>query len=54
MISIVSIPHTGTKFTEKLLLDMGLDVRHTHLHSTHPAQDASEDVTGLKVAYGDA
>jgi hypothetical protein len=40
MISIVSIPHTGTKFTEKLLLDMGFDVRHAHLHSTHPAQDA--------------
>ncbi len=40
MISIVSIPHTGTKFIEKLLLDMGLDVRHAHLHSTHPSQDA--------------
>ena len=40
MISIVSIPHTGTKFTEKLLLGMGLEVRHAHLHSTHPAQNA--------------
>jgi hypothetical protein len=40
MISIVSIPHTGTKFTEAALLAMGCEVRHAHLHSTHPNQDA--------------
>ncbi len=40
MISIVSIPHTGTKFTEKVLMALGQDVRHAHLHSEHPLQDA--------------
>lgn len=39
MISIVSIPHTGTKFTEQLLLDMGYEVRCTHVHATHPLQN---------------
>ena len=40
MVSIVSVPHTGTQFTEKLLSDMGFEVRCAHVHSTHPAQDA--------------
>ncbi len=39
MISIVSVPHTGTKFTEKLLMDMGHEVRCTHVHNTHPLQN---------------
>ncbi len=39
MISIVSVPHTGTQFTQKILADMDLDVRCTHAHSTHPLQD---------------
>ncbi len=39
MISIVSVPHTGTKFTEKLLMDMGYEVRCTHVHNTHPLQN---------------
>ena len=39
MISIISIPHTGTQFTEQLLIDMGYEVRCTHVHATHPAQD---------------
>lgn len=38
MISVISVPHTGTKFTEKLLMDMGYDVRCCHVHSTHPLQ----------------
>jgi hypothetical protein len=36
LISIVSIPHTGTKFVEKLLLGLGCEVRHAHMHSTAP------------------
>ncbi len=32
-VSIVSIPHTGTKFTEYVLLAMGCDVRHAHFHA---------------------
>ncbi len=39
MISIISIPHTGTQFTEKLLMDMGYEVRCAHVHSIHPLQD---------------
>ncbi len=46
MISLVSIPHTGTKFVEAILTDMDLDVRHAHLHSTHPAQNAREWISG--------
>ena len=46
MISLVSIPHTGTKFLEAILTDMGLETRHAHLHSTHPAQNAREWVSG--------
>lgn len=50
MISIVSIPHTGTKFLELILLDLGIETRHAHLHSTHPAQNAREWVeSGAKV-----
>ena len=40
MISIVSIPHTGTKFTEKLIRSLGYDTRHAHFHSEHPSQNA--------------
>ena len=52
MISIVSIPHTGTQFTEQLLTEMGYEVRCTHVHSTHPAQDPQAwiDAGGLVVA----
>lgn len=32
-VSIVSIPHTGTKFVEYVLLEMGCDVRHAHFHA---------------------
>ncbi len=42
MISIVSVPHTGTQFTEQLLVGMGYDVRCAHVHSTHPAQNPKE------------
>ena len=44
LISIVSVPHTGTSFTVKVLMDMGYDVRCAHIdstHPTHPAQDPS-------------
>ena len=39
MISIVSIPHTGTQFTQKLLVDMGYEVRCCHAHADHPLQN---------------
>ena len=42
MISIVSVPHTGTQFTEQILIGMGYDVRCTHVHSEHPSQNASD------------
>ena len=44
LISIISVPHTGTNFTVKVLMDMGYDVRCAHIdstHPTHPAQDPS-------------
>ncbi len=52
MISIISVPHTGTQFTEQLLIDMGYEVRCTHVHATHPAQDPQTwiDEGGLVVA----
>ena len=50
MISIVSIPHTGTKFLEDLLIGLKFDVRHAHFHSTHPLQNAREWIdSGEKV-----
>lgn len=42
MISIVSIPHTGTKFTCMVLLKMGCVIRHAHLHAAHPAQNGRQ------------
>ncbi len=38
LITIVSVPHTGTKFTESVLHKMGCETRHTHTGSEHPAQ----------------
>lgn len=49
-VSIVSVPHTGTKFTEYVLLAMGCDVRHAHLHSGNSSQDARQWFrTGAKI-----
>ena len=39
MISIVSCPHTGTKFTERLIASLGFDTRCAHFHSDESPQD---------------
>ncbi len=39
MISVVSIPHSGTQFLENLLIEMGLEVRCAHVHADHPVQN---------------
>lgn len=38
LITIVSVPHTGTKFTESVLHKMGCETRHAHTNSEHPSQ----------------
>ena len=46
VVSVVSIPHTGTRFTLEAIRVLGFTTRHAHFQSKHPAQNAEEWLVG--------